>query len=135
VATVRRIQFDVHADNRGKLVSLEGERNVPFHIGRVFYIFDIPPLAKRGGHAHRYCHQLLVAIRGSCEVVVSYLDFYKDLYYLTDPSHGLYIPPGVVVKIESFTQLCILMVLASEPYDPNDYVYQFDTGTLAQAAA
>jgi dTDP-4-dehydrorhamnose 3,5-epimerase-like enzyme len=118
--TVRAIKFNAHEDNRGKLISLEEAMNVPFRIKRVFFIYDIPPLTERGGHAHKTCHQLFLAIKGSCNIELN--GRHRSLYHLYNPKTGLYVPPGIQVKMSGFSMVCVLMVLASEPYDPNDYI-------------
>lgn len=115
---IRWIEFDVRDDERGKLVPLECNHNLPFDLHRAFYIYHVPASGTRGGHAHKRCHQVLVAVHGSLDVVVG-----ATPYHLGNPARGLYIPPGLRIDMHNFTKECVLLVLASEYYDPNDYEY------------
>lgn len=104
-----------HADSRGQLVALERGRGLPFDLRRAFFIYNVPPDARRGGHTHKTCHELLIPVSGS---LVAWAGVRP--YKLSDPAQGLYIPPGVTVSMEHFSPDCVLLVLASEPYDEND---------------
>lgn len=112
------IEFRQHSDRRGCLVSLEELKDVPFPIRRVFYIYGVPYLEKRGGHAHRTCQQMLVAMAGEVLIYAG-----EQAFLLDCPTKGLFVPPGVKVTMANFSADCILLVLCSEHYDPFDYIF------------
>lgn len=120
------LEFYSFNDIRGSLVSLQELDNVPFIIRRVFYIWNVPFLEKRGGHAHQNCQQVLVAVSGR---VIVHAD--AKAFYLDKPNQGLYIPAGVMVEMSCFSPDCVLLVLASDKYDKDDYILQ---NTLSQPA-
>jgi hypothetical protein len=113
--------MDTHIEERGRLTTVApGEGTMlPFDIKRVFYVYDVPLHEIRGGHAHKTCHQLLIAVSG---MVLIKTGNGKE-HLLTDPQFGLYVPPGNTVRMIFSTKPACLLVLASEPYDPDDYVY------------
>ncbi|KAG9555740.1 hypothetical protein KCV01_g22233, partial [Aureobasidium melanogenum] len=118
---IERIQFKKHGDDRGMLVSLEQERNVPFDIRRVYYIFATQPDVHRGRHAHRHLRQLAVALRGAVTIRV---DDGRDSaeFVLDDPSEGLLLGDMMWRELYDFSDDCVLMVLADRLYDPDDYI-------------
>jgi dTDP-4-dehydrorhamnose 3,5-epimerase-like enzyme len=120
----RLIWLETHREERGILTTITpGEGTiVPFDVKRVFYVYGVPLQEVRGGHAHKTCHQLLVAVGG---MVLVKMGNGKE-HLLNDPQYGLYIPPGNTTRMIFLTKTACLLVLASEPYDPDDYVY--DTG-------
>jgi hypothetical protein len=97
----------------------------PFQVKRVFYSYDIPCGEARGAHAHKECHQLLVALNGSYEVV---LDDGKNrkVIRLDSPKYGLHIPPHVWAAEQNFTLRAICLVLASHAYSEEDYIRSYD---------
>lgn len=115
MASPRLLSLPCHADSRGKLIALEAGRGLPFKLERAFFIYNVPPDAKRGGHTHHACHELLIPVSGS---LVAWAGV--RYFHLCDPAQGLYVPPGVTVSMENFSPDCVLLVLASEPYDEND---------------
>lgn len=128
---IERIQFKKHGDDRGMLVSLEQERNVPFDIRRVYYIFATQPDVHRGRHAHRHLRQLAVALRGAVTIRV---DDGRDSaeFVLNDPSEGLLLGDMMWRELYDFSDDCVLMVLADRLYDPDDYIADYDV-FLAEA--
>lgn len=128
---IERIQFKKHGDDRGMLVSLEQERNVPFDIRRVYYIFATQPDVHRGRHAHRHLRQLAVALRGAVTLRV---DDGRDSaeFVLDDPSEGLLLGDMMWRELYDFSDDCVLMVLADRLYDPDDYIVDYDA-FLAEA--
>lgn len=108
------------ADTRGNLTFIEGGRHVPFDIKRVFYLYDVPGGADRGGHALRSCHQFLVAMSGSFDVVVS-RGCVQERIHLNRSYLGLYLSPMVWREMDNFSSGSVCMVLASEYYDPQGY--------------
>jgi dTDP-4-dehydrorhamnose 3,5-epimerase-like enzyme len=121
---IERIQLQKHGDNRGMLIALEQERNVPFVIRRVYYIFATQSDVHRGRHAHRYLHQLAVAVRGS---VTFLLDDGSgpEAVVLDDPSQGLLLGSMVWRELYDFSEDCVLMVLADQLYDQDDYITDY----------
>ncbi|MBO5437335.1 MAG: WxcM-like domain-containing protein [Thermoguttaceae bacterium] len=119
------LPLEVHGDKRGKLVSLESEKNIPFEIRRVYYIFDTLPEESRGQHAHRTLEQLVVAIDGSCQFV---LDDGKERteIWLNRPDVGLYIGKNMWREMKHFSYGCKLMILASDYYDEKEYIRDYN---------
>jgi len=119
------LDFQIFGDERGSLISLEGNKNIPFEIKRVYYIFDTKKDVVRGKHAHKNLQQILIAVSGSCMVLV---DNKKDkqIYELNNPSKGLLIENNVWREMFDFSSDCVLMVLASDNYDKEDYIFQYD---------
>lgn len=119
------IEMKVMGDERGKLVSLESERNIPFELKRVYYIFDTLPNQERGKHAHKNMEQIIVAMDGACEFV---LDDGKnrETVWLNRPDIGLYIGKNMWREMRNFSYGCKLMVLASDYYDEKEYIRDYD---------
>lgn len=126
VAACRIVELSaVRSPTRGELTFIEGERDVPFPIRRVYYLYDVPAGEVRGGHAHLELQQLLVAVSGSLTVVVN--DGHREeRFTLWHPSHGLYIPRMVWRELERFSGGAVCMVLASLHYDEADYIRDWD---------
>lgn len=108
----------------GNITPVHPGVNVPFDIRRVFYSYDIPGGESRGAHAHRRCHQLIVAAGGSFEVVVDD-GINRRTIALNRPFYGLYVPPGIWASEQSFSSGSICLVLASEPYEEEDYIRSY----------
>jgi dTDP-4-dehydrorhamnose 3,5-epimerase-like enzyme len=119
------IEMKVMGDERGKLVSLESERNIPFELKRVYYIFDTLPNQERGKHAHKNMEQIIVAMDGACEFV---LDDGKnrETVWLNRPDIGLYIGKNMWREMRNFSYGCKLMVLASDYYDESEYIRNYE---------
>ncbi len=107
-------------DPRGNLTFIEGERHVPFDIKRVYYLYDVPGGAERGGHAHKDLHQLIIAMAGSFDI---HLDdgHSKKTMHMDRSYYGLYVCPMIWREIDNFSSGAVCMVLASEYYDELDY--------------
>lgn len=121
----RLIDMKVFGDERGKLVSLEGNKNVPFDIKRVYYIFDTLPNQDRGMHAHKDMEQIIIAMDGACEFI---LDDGKtrESVLLNRPDIGLYIGKNMWREMTNFSYGCKLVVLASDYYDEKEYIRNYD---------
>lgn len=105
----------------GKIVFCQKSNTLPFAPKRVFYLYDIPAGASRGAHAHKDCHQVLIAAAGSFEV--NCYDGTSELTYsLNQPNKGLHIPPGIWCSEVAFSGGAICLVLASEEYLEADYI-------------
>ncbi len=119
------IEMKVFGDERGKLISLEGNKNIPFDIKRVYYIFDTLPDQDRGKHAHKNMEQIIVAMDGACQFL---LDDGKtrEAVWLNRPDIGLYIGKNMWREMRHFSYGCKLMVLASDYYDEKEYIRDYD---------
>lgn len=112
-------------DPEGNLTYMYENVHVPFPINRVFYSYDIPGGEDRGAHAHRACHQFLIAASGSFEVVLDD-GTNKRTVLLNRPFWGLHVPPGIWASEQGFSSGSICLVLASHGYDANDYIRNYD---------
>ena len=113
-------------ENRaGNITPVQGMVNVPFDIKRVFYSYDIPGGEARGAHAHKECHQFLVAASGSFEVVLDD-GRNKRTVLLNRPFYGLHVPPGIWAAEQGFSSGAICLVQASECYTEDDYIRDYD---------
>lgn len=121
----RIIPLDRHHSNRqGSLSVVDNQNFSPFDVKRVFYIYDIPGGESRGAHAHRTCHQIIIATSGSFEVSLD--DGHcKKTIPLNRPHIGLYIPPGIWASEKNFSSGSVCLVLTSEPYNENDYIRNY----------
>jgi hypothetical protein len=108
----------------GNITSLNNGIDAPFNVKRIFYIYDIPSGENRGAHAHKECHQLLVAITGAFEVEV-FDGKDKTRFLLNQPDIGLHIPPGIWASEVNFSGGGICLVLASHEYDEGDYIRDY----------
>ncbi|NLB48891.1 MAG: WxcM-like domain-containing protein [Erysipelotrichia bacterium] len=109
----------------GNITPVTNQENVPFDVKRVFYIYDIPGGEDRGAHAHRECHQFLVAASGSFEIEMDD-GINKRTVTLNRPYYGLHIPPGIWAAEKGFSSGAICLVLASHKYDENDYIRKYE---------
>lgn len=112
-------------DAEGNLTYIYENVHVPFSINRVFYSYDIPGGESRGAHAHKRCHQFLIAASGSFEVVLDD-GINKRTVLLNRPFWGLHIPPGIWAAEQGFSSGSICLVLASEGYSEDDYIRNYD---------
>jgi acetyltransferase-like isoleucine patch superfamily enzyme len=113
-------------DLRGSLTVAEFPREIPFVPQRWFAVFDVPGSEIRGEHAHRRCHLFLVCVRGACSVVVDDAER-REEFRLDHPTLGLHLPPMVWGTQYKHTSDAVLLVFASEPYDPGDYIRDYPT--------
>lgn len=109
----------------GNITPLSNSQEIPFNVVRVFYLYDIPGGESRGGHAHKQCHQFLVAVSGSFEVLVDD-GVSKRIIQLNRPYIGLHIPPGIWASEINFSSGSICLVLASHIYNEEDYMRDYD---------
>lgn len=108
------------ADPRGNLTFIEGGRHVPFDIKRVYYLYDVPGGAERGGHAHKELHQLIIAMSGSFDIVLDD-GREKQRFHLNRSYYGLYVGPMIWREMDNFSSGAVALVLASNLYDEADY--------------
>lgn len=112
-------------DHRGSLVVAEANRNIPFSIQRLYYIFGAQPDVPRGFHAHKELQQIAFCIQGSCKILMNN-GKEKQEVLIGQPNKGLFIPPMVWHEMHGFSEDCILLVLASDHYDESDYIRNYD---------
>lgn len=112
-------------DPRGKLTFVEASRHIPFDIKRVYYLYDVPGGAERGGHAHKNLNQFIIAMSGSFDI---HLDdgLAKKTVHMDRSYYGLYVCPMVWRTIDNFSSGAVCMVLASEFFDESDYYRRYD---------
>lgn len=124
ISSFYMLDLQINGDNRGKLIALESLRNIPFEIKRVYYIFDTAPEWVRGLHAHPNLEQLVIALDGACEFV---LDNGEESHtiLLNRPDKALYIGKNVWREMKNFSYGCKLVVLASDFYDPKEYIRDY----------
>jgi dTDP-4-dehydrorhamnose 3,5-epimerase-like enzyme len=115
------LNFIPRGDKNGWLVALEAHRQVPFEIKRTYYIYGTQPGVRRGKHAHRHLQQMAVCLHGSCKFFMDDGRVQQE-FLLVRPDQGLLIKPMVWHEMHDFSADCILLVLASGPYDESDYI-------------
>ena len=113
-------------DRNGSITAINNLVEIPFEVNRVFYLYDIPGGESRGAHAHKECHQFLIAATGSFEVELFDGKVRRTLA-LNRPSIGLHIPPGIWASEVNFSSSSICLVLASHHYEEGDYIRQLDS--------
>jgi len=113
-------------DPRGNLTFIEGGRHVPFDIKRVFYLYDVPGGADRGGHALKTCEQFLIAMSGSFDVVI-YDGKEKQRIHMNRSYHGLYLPPMIWREMDNFSSGSVCLALASQPFNEAEYYRDYRT--------
>lgn len=122
---VELLSLRVIGDDRGSLVALEQNKNIPFDIKRVYYIFNTVDGVRRGLHAHKNLSQALICVSGSCGILLDDGKNRKEVL-LDSPSDALVISGLIWREMFNFSSDCVLMVLASEPYDEKDYIRNYE---------
>ena len=118
------IKFQVMGDERGSLISLEQQKNIPFKIKRVYYIYGTKTDMVRGKHAHPNLKQVAVCVNGSCKFLLDN-GKEKQTVELNSPDVGLYIGKNIWREMYDFTPDCVLMVLANEYYNEEEYIRDY----------
>ena len=121
----KKLTFLTKGDERGNLIALEENKNIPFDIKRVYYIFDNKEGVRRGFHAHKNLEQVLVCVNGSCEILLDD-GIEKNVIKLENRNEGLFIEKLVWREMFNFSADCVLMVLASDYYDEKDYIRDYN---------
>ena len=127
---IKLIDLQTHGDDRGSLVAIEEQVNIPFTIKRVYYIFDTLEGVRRGFHAHKDLKQVAIVLKGSCKFL---LDDGKERteILLNNPAQGLCIESMIWREMFDFSDDCILMVLADKLYDEPDYIRDYNQFLIA----
>lgn len=112
-------------DTRGNLSFVEELNHIPFKIERTYWIYDVPGGEARGGHAYKENQEFIIALSGSFDVVLDD-GKHKEIYSLNRSYYGLYVPKGLWREMNNFSTNSLALVLASTPYDENDYIYDYD---------
>ena len=118
------IELPKIADPRGNLTFVESGRHIPFEIRRIFYLYDVPGGETRAGHALKKCHQFIIALSGSFDLILDD-GTRKERYHLNRSYYGLYVPPLIWREIENFSTNSVCMVIASEFYNEEDYLREY----------
>ena len=130
----RLIDLPKISDPRGNLTYVEGGSHIPFDIARVYYLYDVPGGAERGGHAHKALHQLLIAMSGSFDVILDD-GLEKRRIHLNRSYSGLYVCPMIWRELDNFSSGSVCMVLASNRYDESDYYRDYGDYLAARELA
>ena len=123
---VKMLSFKQNGDDRGHLVVIEGNKDVPFDIKRIFYIYGSEPNVIRGQHANRETEFVLVNVAGKSKVKVYDGKGNEAIFILNRPHTGIYLPTMVWKDMYDFSEDSVLLVLASEAYNPNEYIRNYD---------
>lgn len=121
----RVIDFEIHPDERGKLTSLSSSKEIPFEIKRLYYTWDMPKEAIRGGHAHRNLDEVVICLHGFCDFV---LDDGKETLtiHLDQPNKGIYIPAHLWRDFRNFSSDCVVILIASDYFHPEDHIKDYN---------
>lgn len=125
ITNTHMINFPVYYDKYGKLVPVEAEKNVPFPVKRVYYIYEVEEGVRRGFHSHRDLYQALVCVHGTVTILVK-TPYEEENVLLNDPTKALLIGPMVWREMYDFSSDAVLLVLASEHYTVNDYIRDYE---------
>ena len=122
---IKKYLFQQHGDANGMLVAVEQKKDIPFEIKRVYYIYATRPDVRRGFHAHKTLKQVLICVHGSCKILLDDgMD--REIIVLDEPYMGLYVPKGIWHEMYDFSPNAVLLVLASDLYNEDDYIRNYD---------
>lgn len=125
MSLIEWIDLPNFGDERGSLVVIESNKNIPFDVKRLYYIYDAKPDIPRGFHAHKELKQIAFCLKGKCKMLMDNgID--KQEIWLDQPNKGLLIPPMMWHEMHDFSDDCVLLVLASDFYDESDYIRKYD---------
>ncbi len=122
---IGKIAFHKRTGPEGALSFLEAERDLPFPVKRIYYIYNVPPDGRRGFHAHKELQQCLLCIHGSCRILLDD-GMERKTVELSDPNEGLYIGPVTWREMYDFSEGAVLVALVSEYYDEADYIRNYE---------
>jgi dTDP-4-dehydrorhamnose 3,5-epimerase-like enzyme len=124
INNIQMIKFPVIEDTRGNLAFIQNDI-LPFEFKRIYYLFDVPTNAFRGGHSHINQDEILIALSGSFEVTVND-GFQKKSFLLNKPNVGLHISTGIWRELQNFSSGAVCLVIASDVFDEGDYIRDYD---------
>lgn len=119
------VDLPIVHENNGNIIALENCKNIPFDIQRIYYLYDVPMGAERGGHAHYNLQQYVIAASGSFTFILDDGTNKKEVF-LNHPNKALYIKPGIWREMKDFSSGSICLVLASMQYTENDYIRNYE---------
>jgi dTDP-4-dehydrorhamnose 3,5-epimerase-like enzyme len=122
---LRLLSFPRISDARGSLTSLEKNTGVPFDIKRVYYLYNTASNASRGGHAHRKTEKIMIAVSGSCEVILD-RGGAKTSFTLSSPSEGVLVEPHTWRELRNLSPGTVILALCSLPYEESDYIRNYE---------
>lgn len=128
LSEVQKIDLPKIEDRRGNLTFVEQNEHIPFDIKRVYYLYDVPGGERRGGHAHKELKQFIIAANGSFDLILDD-GKEKETFHLNRSYYGIYIPPLMWRELENFSSGSVCLVLASELFDEDDYIRDYDEYT------
>jgi oxalate decarboxylase/phosphoglucose isomerase-like protein (cupin superfamily) len=120
------IEFPKIADPRGNLTFIQNSDQVPFEIKRVFWTYDVPGGETRGGHSYKYQEEIIIALSGSFDVVITQPDGSQEKFHMNRSYYGIYIPPMVWRHMENFSTNSFGLHLSSAAYAEEDYIRDFE---------
>ena len=126
IQLAQMLEFSQRGDERGHLVVVEGHQDIPFDIKRIFYIYGSDKEVVRGQHANRKSEFVLINVAGTSKVKVKDGKGNEAIYSLNRPHTGIYLPKLVWKDMYDFNEDSVLLVLASEHYDPEEYIRNYD---------
>ena len=121
---IKKFIFQRYGDHRGQLVALEEGKEIPFSVRRVYYIYDTAQGVVRGKHAHKSLEQILICVHGSCKILLDN-GKEKEEVILDNPQEGLYIANNIWREMSDFSADAVLLVLASNEYNEDDYIRDY----------
>ena len=124
IADCKLIDLRKISDRRGNLTVIEGNQDIPFNVKRVYYLYDVPGGESRGAHAHKALYQLIIAANGSFTVTLND-GKHKKAYNLNRSYYGLLVVPGIWRVLDDFSSGAVLLCLASEHYEEDDYIRNY----------
>ena len=121
----KTIQLQKIIDPRGNLTVVQSATDIPFPIQRVYWLYDVPSGESRGGHAHKHCKEMIVALSGSFHVTLNDGKEQKT-YLMSLPNQALMVDADIWRTLDDFSSGAVCLVLASEPFDEDDYIREYD---------
>ena len=125
ISDVKVVELPKLLDKKGSISVVQNLVDIPFNVNRIYFLYDIPSGSERGGHAHRELQQLIIAASGSFDITLDDASN-KNTINLNRPNVGLLLPPGLWRELHNFSSGSICLVLASDGYDVNDYIRDYN---------